>query len=278
MARLETIIRNMLPLHKTPIKPKRKTISLIRCGILDSQLNSSNASIAMGIFYEVLSQAFYGGELGKHVGIDNGNGDSTSTRPDIINTKENIIYEVKSCRRGKEFFLQDRQMEFYKAMQVNFLSNNKKYPKIYFVIYVHPFEGVRSAWKGTRYEMYDALASETLYSLVVPFNLIVNLHDPNREIGDLVYTYNNKTKYNTGSKVRSSAIKGLFTEPERVIRLLGGYTSDYSIERLRVPRDIHVRIGKVKRIKQFPIVKIDYKDYDKWSETFSKEYLGDVPF
>ncbi|MBI2148822.1 hypothetical protein HYU23_04015 [Candidatus Woesearchaeota archaeon] len=278
MQHLETLVRHMAHSHRNDLKVRRKKISIYPRIGHSRKLSSNNAPMAMGKFYEFLSQAFYGGKLEEEIEITDGNGDETTTRPDIINVDENIIYEVKASQRARGFLLQDRQIEFYRSMQANFLSDETEYPRIYFLLYVHSFEGVKSHWKGNTDEMYNALCAKTLCSIVIPFNIILELYNPSKGTNDLVYRYDNESKYDVGTKVRSGTLVRLFKEPKKVIKELCLDPNDYSITRSRVPRGMHIISDRCKRIKQFPVVRIDYKHHNQWSEAFVKTYLGDVPF
>lgn len=277
--RLNTIIKKMRYYHTKNLKPIKKHIRIqTLLGVDGSKYMSTGASKYMGTFYEILSQALYGGKFGETFEIELE--DRTSImQPDIVNYDDNTILEVKACHSKKGFILQDEQVMLYKNLQRKFLEGYKNYPKIYFALYAHPHYGIKS-WNGTLNELYSMLCCEKLlYSAIVPLSLILELHKPERGTTGLVYRYDRReTRYDNGTKVRSSAIIRLLSEPEKVIEELGLKKSDYNIERLKVPVGMHMTLDVFKRIRQFPIVRIEHNYHDKWANSFVDQYLEDVPF
>lgn len=193
----------------------------------------------MGLFYENLTAAFYGGEMGHRIALKSG----TEIEPDVFNSKKNVIFEAKGVHKNLRCHLLDLQIEAYAEYY------NANPTQIYFAIYRHSLDGIRARWKGTDAELFNELAEKTEYSVAIPFSIILALYTPENGHTPLVYRYNNNTTYDKCTCIRSQTINELANKPEEIIKELDLNPKSYKTKRIIAPR---IKIND-KRINEFPI-------------------------
>lgn len=293
---LDGIVESISAQHKYKLRPVSSRIKIRAQGVLPFMGIESTGSfraVAMGRFYEYLTAAFYGGRLGSVIKLDDstnsngGNGDgevqeaeeqfdiTTILKPDVVHSEANVMYESKAVRSGQTCKLTDSQIDLYKELQ-----QRNPYPKVYFVIYRHGLYGIKSTWTGSAEKLFGVLSERTAYSLVLPFRMILRLHDtenPSEYVSRYEGKENSRDDFNTCTCIRASALTRILKEPERVLQDLNHPESSFLPEEFRVrrfmsPNKIYVNRN---RVRQFPIVYIT--DRVAEAEMQGHEEL-DVPF
>ncbi len=285
--RLEKIVASVIDQHKREVKPvKTQVVMPIQLVLFDRRATGSEKAIAMGTFYEHMTAAIFGGRLenmkrvanGNHLGLTTNGAEAIDeddemriTKPDVVDHKRRRVYESKACRSGQTCKLSDDQIDLYRALQAE-----EPHPRIYYVVYRHSLDGIKSRWKGTPEQLFYALVQKTSYCLVMPLSLILALHNPKKGSTKYVYRYEEETRFEVCTSIRSSALTALLTEPERVIVDLSFDPNEYKTKRLLSPSELKINSYEVKR---YPILVIQDRDHRAWAEGFAAGYRKtDTPF
>jgi hypothetical protein len=273
--------------------------------------------VAMGDFYEMITRAFYGGNIGEKYKLKDERRNLSKraekfeddaldfnmeewdddpfchAKPDVVNGVRGTIFESKSCKVGSHCNFLDGQVWRYETLQYQLPQS-----RISFAIYRHRFEGIKK-FDGSDEELFEGLAGNTVYSVMMPLSLVMSLHssyenlrwnvwnslvrrhDPKGDKAELVdYTY--RGYFPPCTCVKTRAIDALLVSPRRVMEVLERDPEKYDVRRFNTPEGF--KIGGFE-LGSFPIVSIRDKFHGGWVEGFKEEYeaglkkkLDEVPF
>ena len=124
--------------------------------------------------------------------------------------------------------------------------------------------------------MFEELGKKTIYSIILPFSIILEMYDPNKGTTELVSRYeNDKTQYDNVTYVKASTLTRLFFETKNVIKNLGLEQENYIIKRLMSPDSININGFEV---NHFPVISVHDKSHGEWARKFVGNYRREVPF
>lgn len=223
----------------------------------------------IGTFYEILTSAIFGGRwLGTTNAANNGNG---LFQPDVI-SKEKII-ESKSVCWKEALKLVDFQMDQYLLQQCDDFYQNPH--RIFFSIFKYDVKNPLSYFqktKGNHLEnMVKTLSENTSFLLFLPFSVVSALHNPEGEISEekkLYYSRYEDEGFDTLTRLKATGMKELLVSPEKVLDIYGLNPEEYQIVKTRLSNGVKINQN---RVKPFPILFIEDKDYDSWLEKFREE-------
>jgi hypothetical protein len=231
-------------------------------------LNGSREPMAshglLGMYYEFLSTGIFGGER-----IANA---FTRRLPDVADLEGRVFTEVKGCCVNKTLQLRDSQVEFYRLIQA-------AYPdwRINLAIFRHAVPKIKS-YAGSDEELYAVLTQKTLYSVVLPFDVMLGLHDGER-IPNLVRMYEEEIDpeagvhtYETCACLRIAALHRFVLEPEAALREMGFSQGEHEVRRTWSPSGMTVNGVPV---TPFPTVIITRVDYAGWREQWRRGFSPD---
>lgn len=173
------------------------------------------------------------------------------------------MWESKGVHRTHSCNITKTQIQGYRFLQYNFPKL-----KIFFSLYRHSLDGIRSVDRNEE-EIVDELPERTLYSLVLPFSVISTMRD---SYSGLVRHYDRHSSWPQCICINSRTTNTLLHSPSEVLEGLGLDSDDFDVERLKSPRDFSINR---KRITPFPIVRISDKKHTQWAERFRGEYEED---
>ena len=106
--------------------------------------------IRSGHFYELLSQAIWGGKVKALYQVEsNSNGNLIGTEPDVSDLRKYLLREVKSMDSKGIIKLNDDQIFKYFLMQTRDFFKNP--PTILFDLYRYGFSGIQSKYNMKKY-------------------------------------------------------------------------------------------------------------------------------
>lgn len=234
-----------------PLKAPSIQLSLFEQGI---KINYPKYGIRSrsGHFYELLSQAIWGGKVKELYSIEQENGNCLiNTEPDVSNLREFLFREVKSFDSKGIVKLNDDQIYKYFLLQTQYKKQNLgKSPKIIFDLYRYGFSGIQSKYSMKDLgELIKDLSASTKYMISLPYSLIFQIYKDNNNFssryeGDAAKHY---------TRFLSRGINNLLAYPEETILDLGGNLEDYIIEKRRSQKNIFINGFLIER---FPVLVI----------------------
>lgn len=268
--RLEDIVKSVRHLHSEEIIPVKKQVFVPINGKIDEQLEvATTRAIMMGRFYEALTSSLFGGRLGDIYHVRPFEED-VIVRPDVVDVRNKRIFECKSICSGQSGTLLDTQMDGYKG----FYSQYPNY-EINFAFYRHSLHGIKGAWSGTSRDLFSDLAKQTAYLVVLPFSIVLALHNPSYGSTKYMYRYQGEqTAFDNCSCLRSSGLTAFFVSPEQVIEEMGLDINAYQIDR-KMSGNCKVQNGYV---QSFPVVYISEKVTEGSDNYKNIIELDEVPF
>lgn len=262
--RLDDIVNSVRHLHTEEIILVRKSVLVPINGKIDDKLEvATTRAIMMGRFYEALTRSLFGGKLGDVYHVRPAQKD-VIVRPDIVDIKNKRVFECKSICSGQSGTLLDTQMDGYRG----FSLQHSEY-EINFAFYRHSLAGIKGEWSGTSRDLFGDLAKRTAYLVVLPFSVVLALHNPEYGSTKFMYRYQgDETAFDTCSCLRSSGLTSFFVSPEKVLEEMGLEVNDYQIDR-KMSGECKVQNCYV---QSFPVVYVSEKVRD---DKFSVDTLGD---
>ncbi|MBI2148823.1 hypothetical protein HYU23_04020 [Candidatus Woesearchaeota archaeon] len=283
---LERVVESVINLHNSRF---------------DRQIWAKGVTLNIGVYYELLSQGFYGGYLvGEPMYVlkrtRNGNGkphvitqelwDTTEYEnqriesrvtykfyPDIYNDETNIMTECKGIGgTNNNLRLTQSQVDSYRAFQVG-----KPIPKIRFLIYRHGLPKEVSKWRGPVKDLFRDLSEKTIYCASFPLSVLLN-----------IIKYSKVSQFTTEEggylvdrlSIRGNLFDALLQDPEDLFRRLKLNLDNFHVRRYLSPLDYNLAIEPspklpkyVYPVRQFPILQIEDRDHESWSREFIREYL-----
>ncbi len=223
------------------------------------------AHVRMGLFYEMLTMAMFGGELfdSMHKTLEWKDFFSADRKikPDVMDETNEIVYESKASKSGNHTNLLNRQLGCYET----YLRLYPSY-KLYYVFFRHNYNGIMKS-KEYMQEMFRKLAYGTHAAISLPFSIILHLHKHEK-----YKKYSTDQWADSGCTViGSKEMNRFYFEPEVVMPEIGLNLDDYIIHRYFLGMGIRVMDECV---HPFPFVHIIDKDYKKWYT----EVFDAVPF
>ena len=235
--------------------------------------NSSH--IKMGLYYEELTAAIFGGTLVDSVITMKSDSPYSRCKPDVLNCKK--AFESKAVKQGQQLNLLDGQTRRYRTYQIIHPDH-----EIYYVLWRHGFKDIKKGDKKLD-ELVEVLSEKTYAALVIPFTVLWSVFkckskklkryeptalDSSRQ-GDVPWpdctrwgSYDlNQWIFNPIKKISEH----LIISPYRVKKR-------FNIERLITPSDLKFEGKQVKRI---PITKVVDCYYRKSVEDI---FINKVPF
>jgi len=268
--RLEKLVRDVLPSFTEEIIPVYRSVSVpVQISMSCRQLSPKERANFMGLFYECMTRALYGGKLNDldyEVNWRNGERVSGTVRPDIINHKDGIAQDSKACCSGSECVISLKQFEGYRFLQ----SSNPDFQYL-FPIYRHGLKGIKSApTEGfTEKGIVLELARKTFHSVVLPLSVLIKMKEI-PYVGGLNISRITETKnWRTSLNLKSSVINRFLFDPKGVLGIIGLNSEEFEIQRYRSPEEL--KICGV-RIRPFPILRILNRDNSGWAEKFIFDY------
>ena len=268
--RLDRIVASVRDSHSEVITPARRKIVIPCNGSIDTRLNDpTSKAIMMGRFYEALTAYLYGGRMGDIKKVEDCDGETTIIKPDVIDDTRQHIFECKAVRSGQTSNLLDQQLDAYEKLQEAYPEYN-----LYLALYRHSLKGIKKDWEGTPRELFAELCQKTAYGVVLPFELVHALLDPQKDSSKFTYRYQNEhSGFDDCVCTRSSTFTRLFTEPEQVISQLGLELGEFEIRKLLTPTSYVHRF----KLPSFPIVYISER-VDGGNSNQAADGMDDVPF
>jgi hypothetical protein len=232
-------------------------------------------NVRMGYFYELLTQAYFGGKVVNHLYYERRNAEEGNglTKPDVVDGKRNRVFESKANRSGHQLLLLDEQMQRYQYVQAT-----KERPEIFFVVYRHTVPGIRS-YKESEAVLWNALAKKTFRVVVLPFSVVHQMYGicGDAKYHPLVKRYDNPRGQDTGyncARVRSPTVNAFLDNPHVSLAALGLDPERY---RWRVGETPGVIVDGI-RVGGIPFAWIQDADHAEWASRFVEEFHRDVPF
>jgi len=227
----------------------------------------------MGLFYELLSSALFGGSVRnpatKYNAHDNYEGhdeEELMTCPDVVCDKRESICESKAMRIGHQLYLLEDQIDKYASLQI--LKPNYD---IRFIIYRHSFPKVNS-YEGSEIQLYKDLAAQTKAGFSIPLRMVLELeqygHDHDCTVVFIQWYHN--PVYGNGYRVKGPFMSGINFYPDKLfehMNLKGYEAKRYLVKGLTVNRN---------KMRPFPFMLIT--DKTEWVRNYYNAILGDIPF
>lgn len=219
----------------------------------------------IGSFYEILTSAIFGGKWLDVENVSNGNG---LFQPDVM-SKEKII-ESKSVCWKECLKLVDFQIDQYLLQQCdNFYQTPRR---IFFSIFKYNINRPLSFFKkaeGNHLEkIVTSLSENTSFLLFLPFSIIYQLHNPEGKDENPFFSRYENPYFDTLTRLKATGMRELLVSPEKVLDIYGLCPEDYKIVKTHLPNGIKMNQNK---ITPFPILFIEYVDYDSWLDKFIEE-------
>ena len=243
--RILEMVKTVRALPSRELVPVKRRVSIgTQRELFEIREASKSNGLRAGDFYEVLTKAFYGGELKTQISLPNGG----TAKPDIIDDDKKIFIDSKGTSTSHACILRDEQLELYKRLL-------ELYPNysLYFALYKHGIAAIKSEWKGDHDELVSRLTEDTIYSIVLPFSLVIELNKPKSETRGLVYRYGGETLYGKCTCLRPMSTIRLLAEPEELLERLRLDPKRFNYERFLSPNEFKVND---RTLRQFPILRI----------------------
>jgi len=217
---------------------------------------SKRAHITMGLFYELLCICLLGGRLADQMQIKLGL-ENTIIKPDIFNLKRKKIIESKAMGSGHQLNLLDDQIERYKVYQ-------SLYPdyKIHFILWRHSLRNIKSYSKNLQ-SLIEDLCHKTLCSIILPFSLILKIHE-----SKMFQRYESE-KWDHCTRINSSFINGIFINPDSFFELICDKNDNFAVEYFMTPKISF----SGNNIPPFPVAWIKDINYQTWVENFVEKFI-----
>ncbi len=256
-------IRSLEKSHRNVLKPVESVIRVpIQKYLFDIEPNATEKGMAQGRFYESLTAGLYGGftsDLKFKIDEETYKG---STIPDVIDWGGNKIWESKGFAIYYSCNIMSRQILGNMHIQLNNPDCEFNY-----ALYRHPIKGMHSTYRKSLDDLIQDLSEQTLFSVVLPLNVILHLSIPGNDNGaKAVRHYEGKREYPNCICLNQAFTKKLFFDAEETIDSIGLSSKDYSFKRYLSP-EMEVNENKV---NPFPIVHISSKNHDKWMKSFAE--------
>lgn len=214
--------------------------------------------VKMGLFYELMTIALFGGRLAESIKY-NSNGFKGTVKPDVIDSANLRAFESKAVKSGRHLNLLDSQMENY----VGFQQNNPKY-QIYFVMWRHGIKNIHFK-KIAEKELYQRIARKTYAVIIMPFSIMHHIWK--KPVDGISKHYDIPTHKLTSLK--SKPLNDFIISPETQLVKIN-FKHDVDIYRCVSGPDIAVENFK---IEPFLITMLIDNEY----ELFVKEVTQDPP-
>ena len=248
-------------LHSEVLVPVTMNYSQYHQGLLFGDVSTKHRHVELGNFYELFSAMVFGGRLNNREYVGNGGGktyDLRLVKADIVDISRRSVREIKGNKYTQQLNLLDSQMKGY----LRYISAKPELiPTV--EIYRHGFDGIKS-YLGTREELFNNLASNTLYGLRLPLSVVLAIWSlPDRKgferYGEHYQKVSEKNRkpgskaYESCTRVKNHTLIQLLTDPLEFMRVVGLDTARFTVSRVVSPEDFHV--GEFP-ISQFPILDI----------------------
>lgn len=225
---------------------------------------TNNSHIKMGLFYEMITSALFGGRLTDSLLRHEGQ-KREGPIPDVWSKRKGLMGESKALRNGYSLNLLDSQIKLYHKYQII-----QPDTRIYYAIWRHQFKNIKK-YRGTISNLFIELAQKTIAGIILPFSIIVYLHS----IGEAVYEYGTLKRYETDNwdhctRVSSALLNKFILNTNKTINMIELNSEDYVWGKYMLP-NIHINNNQ---IKPFPFILIADKNHKKWVDAFCDE----IPF
>jgi len=243
----------LLPLHTEIFKVQKETVKYkkhLQEGLFGM---AAYAHVRMGLFYEMLSVALFGGELFDTIYKENGWRSffhpKRAIRPDVLDEVNKFAIESKASRSGHQTNLMDRQVEAYEF----FLHKYPNY-QLFYVFYRHHYEKIMKS-NATTNELFNDLSKCTDAAIVLPYSIIWHLwkHEDFKR-----YTGPNWVDC---TRVGSKAMNRFLFEPESMIESIGLKVANFIIERSMLQKNVKIENNEMDPL---PIIRIKDADHKLW--------------
>ncbi len=227
----------------------------------------TGSHVKLGWFYENLYAGLFGGIRC----LDLLSKGPARRLPDVVEGEGAVFAEVKGCCVDKTTQLRDNQVEVYRILQ-----NDYPDAELRLAIFRHCFPLIRS-YDGPEEDLYRLLVGRTLYGLVLPFSMMLRLHE-HKGIGGLVRRYNEAEplvgvhSYESCACIRGTTMHRLLSEPEQVVEEIGLPAEEYRVTRLLTPEGLPVNGVP---LPSFPIARIAHLREEKWRREWLARYVPD---
>ncbi len=266
--------KNIKEKHTKELVPVRQNIVgswFTQMGLFNDQMPEKDdsrhhdAPIKMGLFYELMVSAFFGGKVIdsiKEFDIGRSAKNGEGIIPDVVSMESKQVFESKACKQGSHSLLRDNQIIKYQQF-----ARVKKY-EVYYCYWRHGLKGIHSYRESTE-TLFKSLGQWTFAGIILPFSIILNLWE--NEHG-LCHRYNTTKKgWLECTSVRGNTLNKFILSPEDIINRIGLDPQQYQIERLLSPKGFMVENIDV---VQFPIIIIKDHDPKGWVQW----YANQIPF
>src|SRR3989344_133895 len=183
----------------------------------------------LGLYFEILSAAIYGGELNHDRKVEIEDEDRNFvTEPDVTHSKKKIYREVKSVARGNGVLLKDYQMEKnYKVSELDSLVSE--------------------------------LSEKTRFLISIPFSLAYTIYDNCPK--NISSRYEEKG-YEWYTRFNSTGLNKLLSNPQEIVKELGFDIKDFCFKFRKFPKGV---MFNGREISQFPVLIIkETEPHEQW--------------
>lgn len=251
----------ILPKHTQPIKPAHMRTGLKRhrqLPIFDG-VKDNNHHVKMGLYYELLTSALFGGALIDRVIQLEDAHRYVGCKPDVRSKKRKEIHESKAVKQGAHLNILTDQIGRYTALQI--IHNEYD---MYFVVWRHSIKGIIKDQR-TDDGFREELRTCTMAGIKIPLSLITTMY--NSDCKECFRRYNSPG-WDCVS-VKSPYLNGLILDTENTIGKIAD-PKDYTWRRYRTPTGLVVDNIHV---EPFPLIVIKDRTR-KWVDSL----INEVPF
>ncbi len=256
--------QKVLHLHSNGFKPAHRSVKMTRYAQMSLPFmeNEYCSHVRMGMFYELMTQGFFGGQLWDSIKPAN-NKYKGWIKPDIIREEIKTIWESKACRQGHQMNFLDEQLERYQMFQI-------LYPDftIYFAFWRHSFKNIKSCKLSVK-DLFAGLSTATRAGIVLPFSIIVALWK--MEIPEYGVKRYEEGPWHNCTRIGSKFLNLFILDPDYAIDRIGLDPARFEYERRMSPSDFRIAQNE---IDYFPFIIIKDTMYSDWVYQLKNE----VPF
>lgn len=208
--------------------------------------------VIVGDFYETLAHEFFGGKRkNKQIIEDLG---LRECEPDLENHKIETFIEVKASKYDNYFKIFTHQVEKYRSLLMNEFPYDL--PGVNYAFFTYNIKEVLKECPNDNI-LIEKLSQKTLSLLVLPFGIIEEICKKSRKF--------NGVSYKPFHYFNVSQTRLFFKNPEESLKNYGVDPGDLKIEERLFPSNWTIEGNK---ITPFDVMKISYKDYEKWLTSF----------
>jgi hypothetical protein len=271
--------RRLMSEYRTPIPMENPRISIpIQTSLIEyRQLKATTHGV--GVFYEVLTKAIFGGSRHEREHVINNNGlgglvqETVNAVPDLTDHGVGVHWESKGLSLiAGDLKLYDGQTTRYMMLQAS--MGKIPDPEIVYCVYCYAVgnrqRSIQKMSEGKLEKIISLLAENTTMSFFLPLSLILHLHKKGTSRSVHRRTFETgEQKEQPMTRIRPKQLLGLMQEPLQEIERLHLRAGDYEIYRARLPEKVSVNSHQ---LSAFPVLVVKDKSHGGWLKRFNRIY------